>query len=218
MRLQISNRWLVGIAVLSIFGQTVRSEVTVDDLINQISSITAGLPQPANIGDPALFNLVRLMNEKRYEDAIREAREIIRKDPNNIPARYMSAVALLTIKRYEAARIIFEQLLEKFPQHPFLLNNLAWLYSTAEDPNLRQPERALELARRAIMILPDVPQVWSTLSEAYYVNRQFDRALRAAEQALRLAQEVNAPFEQIATYEEQVAKCKEAVTAFSIFD
>lgn len=204
--------------MLAVIVRPGRSEVTVDDLIDQISSITAALPQPATVADPALFELDRLMNEKRYEDAIREAREIIRRDPNNIPARYISAVALLSIKRYDAARTILEHLLERFPQHPFILNNLAWLYSTAEDPKIRQPERALELARRAIVLLPDVPQVWSTLAEAYYSNRQYERAFRAAEQALRLAQETNLPFEQVATYQEQVAKCKEAVNAFSIFD
>lgn len=204
--------------MLAVIVRPGRSEVTVDDLIDQISSITAALPQPATVADPALFALDRLMKEKRYEDAIREAREIIRRDPNNIPARYISAVALFSIKRYDAARTILEHLLDRFPQHPFILNNLAWLYSTAEDPKIRQPERALELARRAIVLLPDVPQVWSTLAEAYYSNRQYERAFRAAEQALRLAQETNLPFEQVATYQEQVAKCKEAVNAFSIFD
>jgi hypothetical protein len=74
------------------------------------------------------------------------------------------------------------------------------------------------LARRAVVLEPNDFHIWSTLAEAYYVNRDYRRALRAAEEALRMARERNLDARQISTYEKQVEKCNAAVAAFSIFD
>ena len=56
------------------------------------------------------------------------------------------------------------------------------------------------------------------MSEAYYRNGQYIKAYRAAQQALLLAQEQKADGPRLADYDEQLAKCREAVDAFSLID
>lgn len=194
------------------------AEETVDSLIAQIYEMSSKLPEHSRVADPRLSKLAALYEQNRLEELVIESREIIRADPANLPARYYAATALISLRRYEAARTLLEQLLELHPQHPALLNNLAWLYAAATDPAIRQPQRALELARRAVVIEPNSFHIWNTLSEAYFVNRDFERALRAAEEALRLAEQQKAPADLIAKYINHAEKCKEALTAYSIFE
>ena len=82
-----------------------------------------------------------------------------------------------------------------------MLNNLAWLYATAEDEILRNPDKALSLAQRAAA-LDSSPHVLDTLAEAYYVNGAYAKAVEAAQRALDKAAQNRAYFkEQLRKYE-----------------
>lgn len=168
--------------------------------------------------DIEMETVIRLAGERKFEAALEQARAILRQNPDHAAARFMEGVALLGLDRHKEALPVWEALYERDPDHPAVLNNLAWLYATADDPALRNPEKAVELARRAALADPGHPAIWSTLAQAYYVNRDFDRALTAARKALSLAQEMNAPVDTLSRYHEQVTTCREAATAFSIFD
>ena len=63
------------------------------------------------------------------------------------------------------------------------LNNLAWLYATTKDQDLKNEEKALELALRASRIKPEA-YILDTLAEAYWVNGMREEALAASEAAL----------------------------------
>ena len=93
----------------------------------------------------------------------------------------------------------YEASLKLNPENPHVLNNLAWLYATAEDPRFRNPARALDLAKAAAGLLEE-PHILDTLAECYYVNGQYAKALETAKYALRLARE-NRTY-----YQEQVEK------------
>jgi Zn-dependent protease with chaperone function len=93
----------------------------------------------------------------------------------------------------------YEASLKLNPENPHVLNNLAWLYATAEDPRFRNPARALDLAKAAAGLLEE-PHILDTLAECYYVNGQYAKALETARRALRLARE-NRTY-----YQEQVEK------------
>lgn len=95
----------------------------------------------------------------------------------------------------------YEASLKLKPENPHVLNNLAWLYATAEDPRFRNPARALDLAKAAAGLLEE-PHILDTLAECYFVNGQYLRALETAQHALRLARE-NRTY-----YQEQVEKFK----------
>ena len=74
------------------------------------------------------------------------------------------------------------------PADAELLNNLAWLYATAKDPMIADPQRALDLARTAAGLKAS-PHILDTLAESYYVNGRYTEAIQAAQQALAEASE-----------------------------
>jgi len=104
---------------------------------------------------------------------------------------------------YEGVRQAYETSLKLKPDNPHVLNNLAWLYATAEDARFRHPERALTLAKAAAAIIQE-PHILDTLAEAYYINGMYSKALEAAVQAQRLARD------NPAYYREQVQKFRRA--------
>jgi cytochrome c-type biogenesis protein CcmH/NrfG len=89
------------------------------------------------------------------------------------------------------------------PDNAEVLNNLAWLYATCEDNQFQDPDRALSMATLAVK-LENLPHIWDTLAESYYVNEMYSHAVEAGQNALTLAQE-NQNY-----YKSQLEKFKEA--------
>ena len=83
-----------------------------------------------------------------------------------------------TIKAYEQSLRI-----DRYNTHA--LNNLAWLYATCNIERFRNPEKALELAKRAVQ-LEESPYILDTLAESYYVNGLFEQAIIAEHRALEI--------------------------------
>ena len=81
------------------------------------------------------------------------------------------------------------------------LNNLAWILATCQDPRLRAPARALELARRAVALHP-APHALDTLAEAYFANGDITRAIATEKLALKRAKTNRQVFlDQLAKFE-----------------
>ena len=91
------------------------------------------------------------------------------------------------------------------PRNPDALNNLAWLLATSDNPNLRNPQKALQYAQRAIG-LKKAPHIWDTLAESLYANGRIAEAIEAEKQALQTASEDRQ------VYEKQMEKFREALT------
>ncbi len=89
-------------------------------------------------------------------------------------------------KLYAEAQNAWETALALKSDTPSVLNNLAWLLATCEEPGLRDPARALELAERASAI-EQSPYILDTLAESYHVNGRHADAVAAARHALSLA-------------------------------
>mgnify|MGYP003611398231 CR=1 FL=1 len=168
--------------------------------------------------DALLDQAERDVVNHRPVDAVRGLRQVLKEDPDNRRALFLVSNALNVLGHTTEALTVLEKLVASYPDDFSLLNNLAWLLVTVEDPALRDPRRAVGLARRSLMIAPENFSVWSTLSEAYYRAGDYPRALQAAEEALRLGQRLKAPDMNVVTYEEQVTKCRNAVQAFSLRD
>jgi len=152
----------------------------------------------------------------RRVEALSILRDVLRRDVHHATALSLVATTLAEMGRQRDAVRLFQQLAQDYQQDYVVLNNLAWLLSTATDPVLRDPPEAVDLARQALLLAPENYSVWSTMAEAYYRNGRYDLALRAAEQALLLAQAQQAEGSRVATYAEQVAKSRQAVEAFTL--
>ncbi len=89
-------------------------------------------------------------------------------------------------KEYEKAQKIYEKGLELSPEDPELLNSLAWMYATAEDPKFTRPKEALLLATKAVSLKP-APHILDTLAESLFINGFVDQAIKTEEEALKKA-------------------------------
>jgi len=78
----------------------------------------------------------------------------------------------------------FRQALARKPESPELLNNLAWLLLTVEDPAHRDPIQALELAEKGHRLQP-APHIKDTLAEACFQVGDIQRAVALEREALR---------------------------------
>jgi Zn-dependent protease with chaperone function len=106
-------------------------------------------------------------------------------------------------REFAAVREAYEKAIELNPESTHGLNNLAWLYATCEDENIRDPARALELAKRATAIEAS-PHILDTLAESYYVNERYEDAIEAGKRALSLAKKDRS------IYKKQLKKFNEA--------
>ena len=101
----------------------------------------------------------------------------IRATPSLIGDMYLSSSS------YEKAIQAYENALVMNPGDPATLNNLAWTYATCEKEELRNPQRALDLALQAAKMEP-APHILDTLAESYFVNGMFDLAVETETRAL----------------------------------
>src|SRR5207244_2022344 len=85
------------------------------------------------------------------------------------------------VDRYQAA-------LRQRPDWVECLTSLAWVLSVVPAPSLRNPQEAVNLARRAVAISgPQDGNALDVLAAAYASTGRFDEAVRAASAALDLA-------------------------------
>jgi Zn-dependent protease with chaperone function len=91
---------------------------------------------------------------------------------------------LLEQERYAEARDLLQKQLERTPNDPQILNNLAWLYATASPP-YADPPVALDLALKAARLQPEA-HILDTLAEAFYANGRYVEALETIQRALDL--------------------------------
>ena len=139
-------------------------------------------------------------------------------DPENRNALFGEATCYMNAHQMRKALAIFEQLAARYPQDYSTLNNIAWLYATAEDPGIRNGKRAVAVAQNAILLAPDNYHIWSTLSEAHYLAGNYERAWRAARSALELAVSNEGTPAERASYQKQVHKCRQALNAMSLIE
>ena len=82
----------------------------------------------------------------------------------------------------------YEQILATTPEANEAANNLAWLYATHNDASVRNPTRALHLARDLCdRTSYTVPPYLGTLAAALAQGGKFDEAIRLAETAASIA-------------------------------
>jgi serine/threonine protein kinase/Tfp pilus assembly protein PilF len=84
------------------------------------------------------------------------------------------------------ANIALEKALELAPQDASLHNNLAWRLAHSKDAALRNPDRAVQLAKTAVELSPNESSYWHTLGSAKYRAGDRPGAIEALEKAEEL--------------------------------
>jgi serine/threonine-protein kinase len=108
--------------------------------------------------------------------------EVIRQQPDDIGA-YLSRGRLHVRQgAFDRALADNQMALERAPEDARVLNNLAWLWATCPEAALRDPTRALELARKACAMGEDSNRL-DTLAAALAACGQFAEAAAVQERA-----------------------------------
>ncbi len=89
---------------------------------------------------------------------------------------------MLTRKMEERALVAYEKAYSLEPTNPEIMNNMAWLLLTSEQLRLRDPLKALTLARAAATLQPK-GYILDTLATAYWANGLLEEAIRTEQQA-----------------------------------
>ena len=145
--------------------------------------------------------------------AITAYERVLEIDPMNVESRGRCSTAYIAAKQYAKAEKVLTDLIEERPNDFQLKNNLAWLYATAEDPAFRDGQKAVELAQEAMVIAPNIHNVWSTLAEAYYATGEYEKANRAISHMVGLTYRYSSDLteEMVRNYNNQVLKYKRAL-------
>lgn len=154
----------------------------------------------------------------KLNEAIEAYKRAVELNPSDKRARFGLGTTYIQLERYRDALAVLEPMAEEFAEDYSLKNNIAWLYATAKDHSVRDGAKAVRMAQEALLIAPGDYHVWSTLCEGYYVAGQYDKALRAAEEALKLARLANASGGSLLEYRRQVDKSRKAVQAMSLVE
>ena len=139
-----------------------------------------------------------LGNVLRYKGQFPEAAKFYQNaadlKPNVASFHGSLGTTLIEMGRIREAVARYERALRLDPSDGMLANNLAWTLATCPDASIRNGERALEVASRAVGLLGDRdPTVTGTLAAAQAELGRFDEAIRTAEKAYALAQTAGDP-------------------------
>ena len=147
-----------------------------------------------------------------YEEALTAFLHILEKDQDHHQARNALSTTYIMLERYDDAIQVLESLLLEFPTDYILKNNLAWIYATASDKDIKDGTKAVLLAQDALFMAPDNYQVWGTLAEAYHAAGNMEKAHRAVREALAISVEKKASKQEIENYRSLEKKYKRAVS------
>jgi tetratricopeptide (TPR) repeat protein len=145
----------------------------------------------------------RRLNANLFETVIERE---IREKPDSPELFGLLGDLYYSRNEYAGAVEAYEKAILLGAEGPEIFNNLAWLYATCEEAGLRSPERALELAQKALS-LSSAPHILDTLAESYFVNGRFDDAVSAGLRAYEAATADRSYFEgQLKKFREAAGK------------
>jgi tetratricopeptide (TPR) repeat protein len=136
----------------------------------------------------AHHRLGRAWETKGFPDrAIAAHKEAVQLSPNSEYYRIELGRVLSANRRYNEAIAEYEAAIRLQPKSVWGNNNLAWLLATCPNLKLRDPGRAVELAKRAVALAPRASFYWNTLGVASYRAGDWKAAIKALEKAEELA-------------------------------
>jgi len=186
--------------------QRAKSRALLQESAVRVKRILDAGPENAE-GFLLLGEALRELDEPRavwaYETTIRAAR---RSGQAGFAGRAWLGLGLLQAKagRDAAAMEMFSQGMLAAPDDPELLNAAAWLAATSANEAARNPQKAVEWAKKAVEATKEKNAAYlSTLAEAYFAAGQTIAAVRTIGMAMFLEPEEE-------KYQEQMEKFKKA--------
>ena len=167
-------------------GHALQMEGELEESADQFRKAIALQPDKV-IAHRSLAALYR--NRGQVDRAVHHYSRAVAIDPENADAQFNLALTLHLSGQTQGAVRHYRQALQLDPHWPKPLTHLAWILATDPNDRLRHPQEAIDLARRASLLLNDRDAAaLDTLAAAYASAGQFDDAVTASRKALDLAE------------------------------
>jgi tetratricopeptide (TPR) repeat protein len=156
-----------------------------DDAISHFESALKIRSQNA----PAQDNLAKALLEKgNLAQALLHARKLVELQPENLEGRNILGTIVFQKGQAKDAVTEWENVLAIDPDNGNAASNLAWVYATYPGESIRNGERAVELAERALRLSgAKNALIFRTLAAAYAERGRFELAIATAERGRELA-------------------------------
>ncbi len=101
----------------------------------------------------------------------------VKKNPGDLNVLLMLAMSHQGLSHREKAAGFYEKIIEKAPDNPIVLNNLAWLYQEMGD------KRAISTAEKTLEVAENKPEVLDTVGWIFIQNNKVNKGLVLLQQA-----------------------------------
>jgi tetratricopeptide (TPR) repeat protein/serine/threonine protein kinase/WD40 repeat protein len=123
---------------------------------------------------------------EQWDKALADLSTAIELDPKFALAWNNRGMAYLGLKQGDMALAAFSKAIELEPKNATLHNNQAWLLATYPNPKVRDPGRAVELAKKAVEMESEEGNYWNTLGVAHCRAGNWKAAIAALEKSMSL--------------------------------
>lgn len=158
--------------------QALAAEGSVQEALRRLEALASILPDDVELLVQLGSLYVGAGDRSQAAVALNKAAEI---DPENAAPHIALAQLDLTGGDLPAAVAKYRAILERTPNHPIVLNNLAAILSEQGGDK----DEALAMAQRAWQLAPDAPNVADTLGWLHVLRKEYDQALPYLNVAVR---------------------------------
>jgi serine/threonine protein kinase/Tfp pilus assembly protein PilF len=127
-----------------------------------------------------------LQDRGRLDEAIAVYRRAVELDREYLFAVNLLAAALCENGESGEAAALYGRVYEAQPESASACNNLSCFLATCPDPEFRDVDRAVRLAKKAVELMPDRGRYWNTLGLAQYRAGHWRESQEALEKSLQL--------------------------------
>ena len=123
---------------------------------------------------------------KKWDEVIVDYTELLKMFPGDSNAFYNRGWAQENLGQWGEAIADYSKAVELAPHSDTANRALAWVLATCPDVKLRDAGRAVELAKKAVLLVPKQGTHWLTLGAAHYRARDWKAATMALEMSMLL--------------------------------
>ena len=158
----------------------------VDDAINVLKELQKDSPEDIAV---VLQMGTFYGSEEEHEKAVEMYTKVLEMEPENKVALRLRGDAYLSLGKHAEAIADLEKAAKLMPDDSGTLNNLAWVLCTSPNDELRDPKRAIELAKQACELTEyKAAHILSTLAAAYADSGDMKAALEWSQKAVDTAE------------------------------